>query len=125
MPGPSCQPTSQSSSKLSSLPTGQNSGHPSSQPETLKKNHPSSPVSLPKTQKKKMKKPPRQSPSIDDMLGRMQQGFFTYGITDFDEEIALSEGTSENDKKRKFSDMSSDSSTDEISILEGLLTWAE
>ena len=59
------------------------------------------------------------------MLGRMQQGFFTYGITDFDEEIALSEGTSENDKKRKFSDMSSDSSTDEISILEGLLTWAE
>ena len=121
MPGPSCQPTSQPSSKLSSLPTGQNSGHPSSQPETLKKNHPSSPVSPPKTQKKKMKKPPRQSPSIDDMLGRIHQDFSTYGITDFDKEIALGEGTSETDKKRKFSDMSSDSSTDEISILESVI----
>ena len=75
----------------------------SSQPETLKKNHPSSPVSPPKTQKKKMKKLPssldpeqekkRKSPSIDDMLGRMHQGFSTYGETDFDKEIALGEGT--------------------------------
>jgi len=75
----------------------------SSQPETLKKNHPSSPVSSPKTQRKKMKKLPssldpeqekkRQSPSIDDMLGRMHQGFSTYGETDLDKEIALGEGT--------------------------------
>jgi len=46
------------------------------------------PSSLDPEQEKK-----RKSPSIDDMLGRMHQGFSTYVETDLDEEIALGEGT--------------------------------
>ena len=85
----------------------------------------------------------RQSLSIDDTLRRFHQDFSTYGLTDFDREIALGEGTTaiaedtqvgeesptsravylpqETDKKRKFSDMSSDSSTEELSILESVI----
>ena len=46
------------------------------------------PSSLDPEQEKK-----RQSATIDDMLGRMHQGFSTYGETDLDEEIAFGEGT--------------------------------